>query len=375
MLVSGPVRCVRMVGERDGIQKVIYLFGDVHNSVGEQTSCEMTTTHNANPQKRQRTNYSTITPPRNVTKIEEYIFKQILSNYNKNHESKVDYFIEGITIKCRDNYSDGVYISNVRKLLNDVLCDNKYAKYRSNVNVHRVDFREWLPNYSQLINIDDRMVKYQRIGHTTRDDMDSMIKAFVEDAIIELDAVMQMLSHGNTDGLTITLHHRVSKKLEKIRKSTLSDHIAERLVLNLFEKYMNVKRSINDILLRLKTRNFITFRENMMLLEVTLTEMYLNVFDVNLLYRLMNPNITRAVIYAGATHICNYMTILTSLFGFNVTHISDDNKTPFNMNVAELNTFVKNKNLLRTQKEICDYLFPDDMIQCVDMSKFPLHFT
>jgi len=52
MLVSGPVRCVRMVGERDGIQKVIYLFGDVHNSVGEQTSCEMTTTHNANPQKK-----------------------------------------------------------------------------------------------------------------------------------------------------------------------------------------------------------------------------------------------------------------------------------------------------------------------------------
>jgi hypothetical protein len=40
IFISGPVNTIRLEGIVNGIKKHIYLFGDVHMPISEQTKCE-----------------------------------------------------------------------------------------------------------------------------------------------------------------------------------------------------------------------------------------------------------------------------------------------------------------------------------------------
>ncbi|AGF84937.1 hypothetical protein QJ854_gp845 [Moumouvirus goulette] len=89
--------------------------------------------------------------------------------------------------------------------------------------------------------------------------------------------------------------------------------------------------------------------------------------DVYFLRRFLDKNyITNTIVYTGAYHSMVYVEILSRDFGFKITHVS----YPKNIDVNEINNKIKNLNA----NELSKIFYPDELLQCSDITHFPNNF-
>ena len=79
--------------------------------------------------------------------------------------------------------------------------------------------------------------------------------------------------------------------------------------------------------------------------------------------------ITNGIVYTGIGHSINYIYYLVHDFNFKITHYSYSKEQDLN----KINKIIK--SLDKKNVTINDLFYPKTIIQCIDLSSFPLNFN
>ncbi|AGF85011.1 hypothetical protein QJ854_gp771 [Moumouvirus goulette] len=407
--INGPVNVVRLQGNIQGINKVIYLFMDQHYPLGQQTQCE--------------------------NLYADSIQKYFADNFKKlNSSSKTyDFFMEIRPTELEYNKNNKIsttriYIVEMWKLFSKIFQynDKENRVYTSesfkNVRLHYMDIRDYL-KYSQkgyLVDIFNEMLglvismwNYSSIMNYNIKKIVSNLTIFKNFCIFLQENIVKILSDQKTSLETRKIvknygdfikrstkdnswnldiiyllnkmsfsykHDHVKNKLRKqliILKDSLVQLINEAdKIINIFKKISNFYDKNNNIL-RKQDYGYgygISQTEtNEMVLDMTnsilkLNSLYIHHFsrfmDLFFLRRFLDKDyITNAIAYTGSAHSCTYIEILTQDFGFEITHVSYSKIK----NLSKLNIYVKTK----ISDEIEEIFYPQVLSQCSDLSDFP----
>jgi len=101
----------------------------------------------------------------------------------------------------------------------------------------------------------------------------------------------------------------------------------------------------------------------------------LMLMDIFSLRRFLDKSyITNAITYTGSAHSLNYIMILVKYFDFKITHADYYNEMAMTMTLDKLNKFIAELPDYSEVEVLNKYLYPPQLQQCIDMSKFPDDF-
>ncbi|AGF84938.1 hypothetical protein QJ854_gp844 [Moumouvirus goulette] len=412
--VSGPINVVRMEGEINGIQKVIYIFLDFHYGISRQTECE--NIYSRDIQLYLAENFGNLTESDKIYDFFLEIKPTWLrdQNYGEKYRS--------------NNYSRDIYIREVVKLFRKIFNydPNKDLVYISNkmknIRLHYMDIRD----YTQ-INFQDRLADAEYYAsnmwndqHINISDMKSILgivaefKTYCKNIIniltnIEnnkLDFSKQTTIGTNNNNLTRQQKNQKNNNdlqyfLNKIfnvyqNKDVQSTILIQRDLLieylnsllidcnNLTKNYNKIMNTVQSSSGKKIKRDILNYYEYDLPIEI-IREMITNIYndisrlkdkagkiftrfmDLFFLRRFLDKiYITNAIAYTGAYHSLNYIEILLKDFGFKITHTSYSSISDIN----ELNKAIIN----RLPGSLGELFYPEISIQCSDISNFPDKF-
>ncbi|AQN68808.1 hypothetical protein [Saudi moumouvirus] len=408
-LINGPVNVVRLQGNIEGINKVIYLFMDQHYPLGQQTECE--NLYADSIQKYFANNF------------------QILNSLSKTY----DFFMEIRPSELEYNKNNKIstthiYIVEMWKLFSKIFQynDKENRVYTSesfkNVRLHYMDIRDYL-KYSQkgyLVDVFNEMFRlaipmwnYSSISNYNIKELISNINIFKNFCMFLQENIVKILSDQETNvekrkivrnykdfikrsskdnswNLDVIYllnkmafsykHDFIKNKLKKqfyILKDSLENLINEsNNMINLFTKISKYFKKNNNIL---KKQDYgygygiLQTEINEMVLSITnsiikLNSQYIHHFsrfmDLFFLRRFLDKDyITNAIAYTGSAHSCTYIEVLTQDFGFEITHVSYSKIK----DISKLNIYVKTKK----SDDLEEIFYPPILFQCSDLTNFP----
>lgn len=402
--ISGPINLIRMEGNINGINKVFYIFMDIHADPHSQTECmDARTVH-----------------------IRNYLvnaFDQLA-----NTDRTVDFFLEAFPDTSTDivAYSD-IYLGQLRKMFELIFKfdfkENRVVKSNDfpNVRLHYIDIRSYftftvgnpfgiadsigghiwalkdkpihqnditmLKNSLDILNSQTGIlhkalyspngkVKSSRIirqypPSTINYDKDKGTKV-INSLVNKITNVYDNKNVKQTINSIIDKNADLFDQYAKLYNEFYKylDDIADKINYGDFDKvnydgkpeyFMFVKwRISDDIIAELlqKSRD----------LRNIIINMHLSLMDLYLLRRTLDKKYVKtAIVYTGAMHSANYINILANNFDFKVTHAHYSK-----FDIPEINKKIRsNKTIFETE----DLFFPPKFYQCVDVSKFPPNFT
>lgn len=409
--INGPVNIIRLEGEINGINKVIYLFLDIHVGLTEQTSCE-----NIFAQDIQQylvknfleMNKSDITydffievsptmSQREKTNIYNYrdiyikeiinffqkIFmyessknKVMISNIFKNvrfHYMDIrDYFEVSIRRKMEDvaDIVDHLHYFNLKSLYKIIYICNEIKKefefilesmvlpnkYKKPENIHIIRTWSELDKQNKNISLDER-------NKITKDYMTYLIhKIFI--VYNNKNIQQKMLKHfdyikSDLESVIdkcnnmIDSFTKISYKYQQNQNKLTKDEISGEFNYSLSSYEIN---EMTTLIVNTWLNNF----DNMV-------NFFTRFMDVYFLRRFLDKDyITNAIAYTGSYHSDVYINILVNDFNFKVTHFSYSKITDLN----KLNIEIKKKSIL----ELAELFLPPVFSQCSDISHFPKMF-
>jgi hypothetical protein len=359
--INGPVNVFRLTNNK----KVVYIFGDFHNNLNNQTEC-------VNDKNSLNIN------------IDQF-FRKIFKKYP---DKKFDFFYEGFVdvepkidknqhdnFTYNFNYRTNKYFIQILKLVfnNIELVDNKIhtSKQFDNARLHYFNFRNQLPHMKYILdngnnfyqlrisnkynNIITELEKYKQI-------MSELKNFLLTDKNIYIVKIKS--KYQNEDIQKIILHifnNNVIKYLDLILEK-ITETIS--YIKNTSELY-NVYIPINieyDLRKKIYT--------NMTILSDHTTFVYANITDIYLVRRLVDKEyINNCIIYAGAYHMNHIAYILIKYFNYEITHIANIDKSLKN---EDINKFIKSKNIIDYDdyRSLGEYLW-NNSYQCSNLSNFP----
>lgn len=337
--ISGPLNIVRLEGEINGNNKVLYLFFDYHT---RETKCN---------------DYSSI----DIVQLFDKFTKESVKFKNEWDlfiESDIN-FINNKKIIEKSIYS-GIYIGELIDFFDNKFSEvvNKVVKRKDNIRYHYFDFRGKLneniiySSINNLLNTNSNDIfynKFEKIYKLILEDYDFIFKK--ENKInnkynnSKLENIILYILK-EYEKVYIILLKEFNDLLKDIKKN--SDKFFKKVLKNGFYDYYysnEVKSKINDLQDRLFWINA-------------------NIIDLYFLRRYLDKSyIKNGVIYSGASHSINIIYILVKLFDFKITNASYSK-----IKLDKLNKFVKkSKNYL----ELKIQLWPEKFIQCSSMEGFP----
>ena len=404
LLISGPTNTIRLEGIVNGIKKHIYIFGDIHKDILEQTKCNSFESDD----------------------IVKYIVKTIKNAKKNNPEKIVDFFVESLD-KNRIQKSDNTdftmsYIDDVRNLY-----ENINITTNTNLRLHYIDFREFSSTmvfYQQNSIINTVLNKYIYYGYYTddvfkkyKDALQKVKKELIENFRIIIDNknksnpedLYDNKNKSNPEDLydnknkkhiddiflkisSIYKHKDIKKKLLNkdiltyIKKtySKLIENI--NLLINNTDEYIkytvdNSYKLNNNGYYGIRTEyifeTYIKFKNITTDISMDLLYLYTCVVDIFFLRRFLDKDyITVAICYVGMSHLYNNINILIKYFGFKITHISYCTTSVENL-TKKIKNNTHNTDFLdaRNKGEIMLMILPEYIYQCSDLTKFPDNFN
>ncbi|XWV24821.1 hypothetical protein QJ856_gp0962 [Tupanvirus deep ocean] len=395
--ISGPINIVRMQGNIGNIQKVIYLFMDMHVPESVQTKCN----------------------DENSIMVRQF-FKESFIKLN-NSDKIYDFFVEYQPQFYKNIPTSKVYHQNIymfyiirffKKFLEFDYSRNKtkLSNHFKNVRFHFIDIRHWLSFFIDsacydVINKINKMVGKNNISISLSQFIDR-IKDFrnilrnpvaISEPQILLEDIPSIYDTINNE----SVYQKIYDKINYIVHKFLNNY-----------KYPNIKKFVNVYIntviipnldtIIIKLENLLKeFSDNMYTtdnqIHINLKEKILNIYEEDIIYvfaeimdmyflrRFLDKDyITNAIVYVGAAHAANYVSILVNVLGFKITHVSH----AITKDIEKLNSYIENINPFEEQfnkqmLNVMSILKQDttkgrfsysSAIQCSDISHFPKNF-
>jgi hypothetical protein len=387
--INGPINCVRMQGNINNIDKVVYLFMDYHPILSE------------------------------CSELDSIDFKSYFVKIAKKLPEKVDFFFETSKFAMdifaeNKNYKTfrGRYIDSVKKIYASEFKMDKNNKIISsetfkNVRFHYVDIR--FPFAVFVYKKTDEFTNFCRNhlneGTLTQLDCTELSKKLNEcQSLVTLlydflnypDKVYEKLK--NTHPKSI-FEYKIFKKIQDKYYNTNVKNIIKNIIdthikgnyddsMNLITKTLNFIDEIKIKLIESDIRNdsvkdIIEYGDDMrfiiesvsklyvmvLTLNSKLEDLFLSYMDIYFIRRMCDKDyIKRSIVYTGASHSAFYIYILGKYFDFKVTHYSYcdlDNLDKINKKIRKSESYL----------EVDKIFSPKKLVQCTNMTKFPKNFT
>ncbi|AVG45804.1 hypothetical protein [Acanthamoeba polyphaga mimivirus] len=393
--VNGPVNVVRMEGQVDGINKIIYLFMDIHIPIEYQSECE------------------------NIYSQDINLY--LAENFKKMSETNkiYDFFLEmrptHLSIKDPNIYVEReIYIAQVMKFFHKIFnydTDKNKAKISDmlpNIRLHYADIRDYfeLNSYDEIkktIEIMDQMWKNGYIDPKSIEILDIIKKLkthfeFLVEILLSDKSVSPNYNKNIIKNINIGTDHSEdelqslhkdliylvdkmfnrydNKNIKNImldQKNILVNDLRE--LVKLCDNFINIHNKISYIALNDDTPASLSNRKRTNLtdmynilstLDYVFVMFFARLMDIYFLRRFLDKKyITNAIVYTGMFHSTTYIQILIKNFDFKITHVSYSSID----NMKELNNRIKTTHL--GEKEINEIFLQKMYTQCSDMTNFP----
>lgn len=385
LLINGPVNVVRLEGSVFGINKVLYLFLDVHESITEQTQCKQYMGED----------------------IVKYFIKQF-----KNTKKTLDFLFEIDKINENNNIKDvdkyrEKYINEVSNMFS--ITTNKELKTsketgapRENktilfplVRMHYIDIRETYVRkpFYPLLSLMKKTVFdiYNNIIPSNTNLFKNLCSLLKE----ELEKFMHILNLSS-----YTQEHKIIFKIKnKYKHMEVKNELLElftyindniKLCIKKIEKMQNISfdNIYNDKLKLINydglkmyqyNINIVDYNKNFTYINCEFTNVYnilMKTFvifmDIYFLRRFLDKDyIKNAIVYTGADHSFTYIYQLIKHNNFKITNVSYS----LEENINKLNDKISNVKDINEIYKIQKLLLPDDLYQCSNMTNFPKDFS
>jgi hypothetical protein len=422
-LVNGPINAFRLEGNINNIKKIIYLFGDRHMPLGEETKCDSFTSKD----------------------FISFFYETIkISDQNL----KFDFFYENFAdvdmfdVRKYSSHRREMYIREIRKFVDsdmdiektnnkkEIFYKNKGSKTFKNLRLHYLDIRSFY-GCAEFYKIEDNifdLLKSFELGSNDLKYQNWIIDRLLV-ILMEMKFLTQyMMIHINKMAYNkekkfkdkfkkkifnknINLHDSIydmtnfekrmmkySKKIfgrynnDSVKKNLLDSDIIPSILDNMGESNRKINGCLNKLL---KLKDLLVFsdfelnkdhRENFnygpdfLLIKKIFYQIKIKFFiitdlknkffylltDLYLLRRILDKNyIDHGIVYTGSDHTLNYVYTLVKNFGFKITHANY-----LKLSLDETNKIIFKKNLDQMHEFLMNPIFK----QCVDMDKFPKNF-
>lgn len=403
IFINGPVNAIRLEGNIDDMQKVIYLFGDYHIPVENQTQC----------------------PSFLSDDFVRYLAKTIKkSDKNTNYDLFFEVgpsFSKDPIIKTRGKYIDEVYKffrANIKIKKTTDSIENKNNTSPTNLRLHYIDIRDFIKTnvninfaaindtlntcmYKQHINVSvansiiqstqnikteinfiiNCFEKIDQLEDIKRPDIENIVIHSADKNTISnvtLYLLKKIFSKYDNKSIQETLIKKTFIISEIITRMKHIDDDLDKIVAKLYDFNNSYVKS--NVLNKAPDGYFIygTSLEIVMDLIKELYDMvnksyvsaisaYSFIIDLYFMRRFLDKKyITNGIVYTGISHSVTYTYLLVKYFDFKVTHASY-----CKLEIDELNNYIKDNEYTKD----CDELFfPKIFSQCVDMGHFPKFF-
>jgi len=412
-MINGPVSVFRLEGTIDNVNKIIYLFGDVHIKITKESECK--------------------------PKTKETIITYILENVKESKEI-CDVFIEIANYiplqqlkKYVDNISKSTAINMIQEVQN-ILFENinirqEYGKYKNigskikNVRFHYLDIRAYICKLLEFMEMDFNFdINYDKISNYTKfltliiefcymlnevyfikktlikkiknedinDNHEEIYELINTIKDIDDEYVNNRINRYNTEVKEFDVYNRIKYIINKIFENDILkesifvkeilgyiDDLIEKLLklIVLIKKYLLNKNNIDKKADKNEDYVIIIFNEIKIVkddIETNILYLCALFTDLYCMRRVCyKPYIKKAIIYSGNAHTNNYLFYLIKYHDFKITHF--DNNSLENKNI----TSYELENLIKDGKYIFKKLYENNKLlvkQCVDMSEFPKKF-
>lgn len=378
--INGPVNTIRVEGKVNNIKKVLYIFFEDHKPLYYQTEC----------------------PNIRSQDIKNYLIEQF--DFARENNINVDFFME-ILINDEIYNQEFKYSKKTKKYIlklrefvkNNFIFDDKTKTIKTseefpNTRHHYIDFRD-IFLFDILFNTFDLMNKDKNEMWNYRYLDNNLIENIKKDILginIRIKKLKEMIlndKYEKTENVTILFFHKILKKIksryknkdiyQKITKYYL-DNISR--LMNDYEKIS--KEYMNYLHFLQKESNKFNYNSNTDIIItdylpkfVLLNNKYQNIvsdigvyiIDIYFLRRFLDKDyVKNACVYTGGYHSCNYLYFLVKYCGFTITHTSYVKKSIKNL------TQVINK--AKKYIDIENEVYPEEFVQCSDLSNFPKGF-
>jgi hypothetical protein len=393
IFVNGPIMAVRLEGKVNNINKVIYLFGDHHSNVNNQTKCPT---------------YDSVEFP--------YYFIKIMAKTNKN--STFDFFMEipyeNIYLyddkerhKQREKYAVEIgkfFRSNIN-VNNDKKNNNKYDNKIENLRIYNIDIRNHFSDLhddileNNLDNIDNELLHYLSTNDYTIENLKNVLNDINKSIELTFGILLNNVKEEDnslyeSNEKYKNIKHYSLKLLNDYKNSNVRNKLLdETLILSQIKKYIKDIKELsvkleqnmslfNEIIKKYNNKIYknnynldrntrLAFvKENIKMIDDILRykiNLYVYIMDLYFLRKFLDKdNITNVIGYTGILHTYNYIWILVKNFDFKITH-----STNKDVSIDEINTIIKNN-----EYDVDNFtkIIPNELLQCIDMSSFPKYF-
>jgi hypothetical protein len=414
LMVNGPLNVIRVEGKINDKLKVLYLFGDWHNDVEEQTECVDIHAHD----------------------IDKYILEQFekqCAETKKENKSvscdsnnKIDMFLEIYPDEMtRDSFYNTIkhiYIRKVGKIFMNQFMTHKnktlLANDHNNVRLHYIDIRSYFPRLlsdtiSKMVNDTS---KYGIVRTKIYNNISS-VKIIMTECINVLKIMKNPQKH--------KINVQIDATRSKINIAETTDKQKFQILENMFYKIRNVYHN-DDVKKKIKKafdlhvvkeyEHFVEYvKETTLVLDDLLIKIndskykliYKNdgifsdihygydadieniqkelstrankihnyelvlhsmIIDYYMVRRMLDKEyISNSINYTGIAHTTNTIYLLLKYFDFNITHIAK-----FNNN--DLKKLKKNIINVKYPRQAIIYIYPPEKLQCSNLTDFPEQF-
>jgi hypothetical protein len=347
--VSGPDAVFRLENKNGN---VIYLFGEIHNSLQYQNECEIS---------------------QNSLRIDQLLKKV----FKKNKNTKIGFFLE--THPSFNNYAKHnlyQYIDSLRSLFKDNVNFDKNNKIQKSVIFPNVMFNFFdirsegcFNYYYDLLNIQINLSNYNNI-------------------------LFKIYSQTNC-----VLENETLYSLQKITKKKYKNADIKKAIFQIYEQSKNRYKNIQNESIKLneeREKKLKTFhKEKFFLSSEKRTQLINNLFypvdnllqeitylgailcDLYLLRRLLDKNYDTKInyVYSGVFHTINIVLFLLKFTDYKITHstsVTDHLEKEYKKYNVEW--LLNNSDLLSINVIGVDLKY-EETPQCVDISHFPKYLT
>jgi hypothetical protein len=357
--INGPINYAYLKGNINGIEKNIYLFMDIHNSLNDETRCE---------------SFDSID-------ISYYLYKKI-----KESKQRLDIFMEINTSELKypiTNKKD-IYINEVTNLFKsefvvEKINDNeniRYSKTNKNVRLHYLDIRDHLGLFDLLGDI-KIIIKKIKLLEKSKDD-----ETLKNEIILKLNEL-----NNSVEELTKIKDEIINNKKEYENKDNIKKYYLNKII----NKYEN-KKLRNDILIFLnnyydnvlynfsiilkKIKNIIMFDikmineifEKIEFIKEAIVDLYSMFTDIFLLRRILDKNyIEKCIIYSGIQHSLNYIFFLIKYCDFKIIKIYKSEEK----DISQIEKIIKKSDYPFNIYKLF-YVKKKEYLQCIEYE--PLYF-
>ncbi len=408
--INGPINVIRLIGKIGNIEKILYLFMDIHYPVTEQTECN-----------------------ENFTVDIQNYFAEAFSQLN-NQPKKYDFFLEiepiNLEIVTRTGNKRLQYIREILKLfVRNFNFDPKKNKVSvsqtfRNVRFHFVDIRNYFDRhfyhlFSEILHDligrfwSDMYINPKTLSIIIDDISDFsnhcvQIKNFLQNVgkktvkkvqiiqpIINYDnfyaenqyqSDMEYINYIITKIFTKYGHKNVASKLSKLSKQLenyLNNLISQcNKIISKFTKFLNDINKYTDKLYKSTITGKYSYgisgevtklmiqeiEEDISKLDSDFIDFFTLFMDIYFLRRFLDKDyITNGIIYGGAYHCNVYIKILVDEFGFKITHTSYRKY----QNLDKLHSEINRLSAI----DLSSIFEPTIISQCSDIKNFPKNFN